>query len=89
MEKSPKTQFTGFWKNQHFTRELISRKFLSVICVSHCAQCGNYGNSLSRIFGKNSVKVTVLLKMEKSQAPNFIGSLSFSLYWLGDSYWTE
>ena len=73
MEKSPKTQFTGFWKNQHFTRELISRKFLSVICVSHCAQCGNYGNSLSRIFGKNSVKVTVLLKMEKSQAPNFIG----------------
>ena len=27
-----------------------------------CAQCGNYGNSLSRIFGKNFVKVTVLLK---------------------------
>ena len=25
------------------------------------AQCGNYGNSLSLIFGKNSVKVTVLL----------------------------
>ena len=25
------------------------------------AQCGNYGNSLSRIFGKNFVKVTVLL----------------------------
>ena len=24
-------------------------------------QCGNYGNSLSRIFGKNFVKVTVLL----------------------------
>ena len=24
--------------------------------------CGNYGNSLSRIFGKNFVKVTVLLK---------------------------
>ena len=25
-------------------------------------QCGNYGNSLSRIFGKNFVKVSVLLK---------------------------
>ena len=25
------------------------------------AQCGNYGNSLSHIFGKNFVKVTVLL----------------------------
>ena len=25
------------------------------------AQCGNYGNSLSRIFGKNFVKATVLL----------------------------
>ena len=25
------------------------------------SQCGNYGNSLSRIFGKNFVKVTVLL----------------------------
>ena len=26
------------------------------------AQCGNYGNLLSRIFGKNFVKVTVLLR---------------------------
>ena len=32
--------------------------FHTVMCTS---QCGNYGNSLSRIFGKNSVKVTVLL----------------------------
>ena len=31
------------------------------------AQCGNYGNSLSRIFGENFVKVTVLLnKLLKS-----------------------
>ena len=29
--------------------------------ILHSAQCGNYGNSLSRIFGKNFVKVTVLL----------------------------
>ena len=34
--------------------------------VTH-TQCGNYGNSLSRIFGKNFVKVTVLLnKLLKS-----------------------
>ena len=26
-----------------------------------CTQCGNYGNSLSRIFGKNFVKITILL----------------------------
>ena len=35
--------------------------------VSTAAQCGNYGNSLSRIFVKNFVKVTVLLsKLLKS-----------------------
>ena len=28
-------------------------------------QCGNYGNSLSRIFAKNSVKSTILLKVTK------------------------
>ena len=40
--------------------------FLSAAAVCF-AQCGNYGNSLSRIFGKNSMKVTVLLnKLLKS-----------------------
>ena len=36
-------------------------------CNFHSTQCGNYGNSLSRIFDKYSVKVTVLLnKLQKS-----------------------
>ena len=50
---------------------LISRNFAKK--VGHKAiwvsepQCGNYGNSLSRIFGKNFVKVTILLnKLLKS-----------------------
>ena len=41
---------------------LVESKFLqfthSVVCYSHC---GNHGNSLSPIFGKNFVKVTVCL----------------------------
>ena len=59
------------------TKELISRTIFSIISVSarenlvflpHCvcgfcrAQCGNYGNLLSHIFGKTFVKVKVLLK---------------------------
>ena len=53
---------------EEVTKELISRNFLRVIafyrtfphCV-HAAQCRNYRNSLSCIFGKNLVQVTVLL----------------------------
>ena len=57
------------WKNEKFSlTEKIFReiKFLSkkserkIPEFPQCAQCGNYGNSLSRIFGKNFVKVTVL-----------------------------
>ena len=33
----------------------------SFVLLSY-AKCGNYGNSLASIFGKNFVKVTVLLK---------------------------
>ena len=49
------------------TKELISRNFFSVITIystfPHCecekvAQYGNYGNLLSRYFGKNFVKAT-------------------------------
>ena len=40
--------------NQFYSKSLFTRKVV-------CTQCGNYGNSLSRIFGKNFVKVTDLL----------------------------
>jgi len=36
-------------------KSYVAERFLNI-------QCGNYKNSLSRIFGKNFVKVTVLLK---------------------------
>ena len=29
---------------------------------AHAAQCGNFGNLVSRFFGKNFVKVTISLK---------------------------
>ena len=63
-----------FWLNVLYVK-LIKNGNLSPFGLSkvkilggwQCAQCGNYGNSLSRIFGKNSVKVTVLLnKLLKS-----------------------
>ena len=38
---------------------MISRNIFS----GSNTECGNYGNSLSRIFGKNFVKATVLLNM--------------------------
>ena len=38
---------------------------LCYTCSRHdTVQCGNYGNSLSRIFGKNFVKVTALLNIK-------------------------
>ena len=49
---------TNFWKKIRFVnffREMNS--FLPSTSI----QCGNYGNSFSRIFGKNFVNVTVLL----------------------------
>ena len=52
-----------------FTKELISRKIEHFVENEKFTRthCGNYGNSLSRIFGKNVVKVTVLLsKLLKS-----------------------
>ena len=44
-------------------KALVSRNFCekSLTVISCDSQCGNYGNSLSRIFRKNFVKVTVLL----------------------------
>ena len=52
-----------------FSKPLFLRNFcekmweriseISTLCSAHC---GNYGNLLSRSFGKNFVKVTVLLK---------------------------
>ena len=47
-----------------------------------CTQCGNYGNSLSRIFGKNFVKVTVLLnKLLKSWFDEiFFGEREFLVF---------
>ena len=49
-----------FPSNQRFTKELISRHFLSMIATS--TQRGNYGNLFSLFSGKNFVKVTFLLK---------------------------
>ena len=49
----------------YLVKPLLWRNFCEKIVA--WAQCGNYGNSLSRIFGKNFVKVTVLLnKLVKS-----------------------
>ena len=56
-------------------KTLLSRKFCQKSVrlnfynfhTVNSAQCGNYGNSLSRIFGKNFVKVKILLnKLLKS-----------------------
>ena len=41
---------------------MISRNLRLMICNVRASQCGNYENSLSRIFDKNFVKSTVLLK---------------------------
>ena len=42
------------------TKSFFSEK-IEKVTRTQCAQCGNYGNSLPHIFGKNFVKVTVLL----------------------------
>ena len=48
-----------------FLRNLWTRQTFVVLFIG--SQCGNYGNSLSRIFSKNFVTVTVLLnKLPKS-----------------------
>ena len=47
--------YLNWFDEEYFTWERSS-PFLHTAL----AQCGNYGNSLSRIFGKNFVKVTVL-----------------------------
>ena len=52
----------------YFVISLVNRHFHEIFAknVWKC-ECGNYGNSFSRIFGKNSVKLTVLLnKLLKS-----------------------
>ena len=55
-----------YYKNSvnstHHMFELVSRIFSTHIRIALCAQCGNYGNLLSRFFDKNFVKVTFLLK---------------------------
>ena len=47
-------------------KKLVWRNFCKKIVGENLqistSRCGNYGNSLSRIFGKNFVKATVLLK---------------------------
>ena len=57
------------------------------------AHCKNYGSSLSRIFGKNSVKVTVILnKLLKSWFDEvFLGEREFIVFhtilWLSIAVW--
>ena len=55
----------------------VSRNF-----QAYNAQCGNDGNSLTRIFGKNFVKVTVLLnKLLKSDLTKyFVGEREFLVF---------
>ena len=72
--------FRTLWKLRNLLPATVSQKFRQInvslknvnmywfdgknLCGT---QRGNYGNSLSRIFGKNSVKTTVLLnKLQKS-----------------------
>ena len=45
-----------------FSKMFEFRIIFRYILVSKTAQCGNFGNLLSRIFGKNFVKATFLLK---------------------------
>ena len=47
------------WLHSNLTKFLIKSCFYEI--SAHCAQCGNYGNLLSHFFGKNFVKITVLL----------------------------
>ena len=46
--------------SRDFCEKSVRENFYNFHTVSH-AQCGNYANSLSRIFGENFVKITVLL----------------------------
>ena len=50
--------------SRNFCQISVTVNFRNFHTVSEfqCAQCGNYGNSLSHYFGKNFVKVTYLLK---------------------------
>ena len=76
MWKLQKFSLTYFWQKfresniftKEVTKELISRNiFWFFHTAETVSQCGNYGNSLSHIFVKNFVKVTVLLnKLLKS-----------------------
>ena len=53
------------WKNKNIVIHMKKFREINVQNV----QCGNYGNSLSRIFGKTFVKVTVLPnKLQKHNA---------------------
>ena len=55
------------WKKPQMHNDKISPKILREINSLVTTQCGNYGNSLSCIFGKNFEKATVLLnKLLKS-----------------------
>ena len=59
-------------------------------CVlDHNSQCGNYGNSLSRIFDKNYVKVTVLINnLLKSWFDEiFLGEREFLVFPHCDVLW--
>ena len=61
------------WSSRHrWTAWQPRKSFRHVNSISRnfffAAQCGNYGNSLSRIFGKNFVKVTVLILMESPKS---------------------
>ena len=48
--------------DEKFFSESESIFFIFPHCDVRAAQYGNYGNLLSRIFGNNFVKVTILLK---------------------------
>ena len=58
------------------------RENFSFFHTVQCAQCGNYGNLLSRFFGKSFVKVTVLLKklLNSWFDEIFLGDSEFSIF---------
>ena len=78
-----------FWHRKLIWRKKIAKilhcaSVISKLCSVQCTvTCGNYRNSLWRIFGKNVVKVTVLLnKLLKSWYDEifFFGSLQEQIF---------
>ena len=69
----------------HFPDWNLSKTKFWYNLSSHTVQCGNFGNLLSRIFDKNFVKATFLLKNwfhgKKFWRENFV----FSTLWCGNN----